>query len=77
MRVLCVDETGILGGIPSPVLLPEYGERFFMFLASRLGMRTTLSPIFSIPVRQVRRARSGCFGLQIQNVSSLSSRFTG
>lgn len=28
MRVLCVDENGVLGGLPSPVLLPEYGERF-------------------------------------------------
>lgn len=29
MRVLCLDTTGILGKLPSPVLLPEYGERFF------------------------------------------------
>lgn len=29
MRVLCLDVTGVLGGVPSPALLPEYGENFF------------------------------------------------
>jgi len=28
MRVLCVDPSGLLGDLPSPVLYPEYGESF-------------------------------------------------
>lgn len=28
MRVLCLDPTGVLGSLPSPVLYPEYGDRF-------------------------------------------------
>jgi hypothetical protein len=28
MRVLCLDPSGVLGRLPSPVLYPEYGDRF-------------------------------------------------